>query len=143
MIFRFSGQDDPAGQREGANRGPDLRKEPEVLVRCDETEASVVCHVTGDLDQASVGEFREVVAQLNKKKKVIFELSAVPFVDAAGLGALIGAVRRIRDRRGRAVVCAARPSVRRVLQLVGIPRVVTIVDSVKDAQAFFVHPGVV
>jgi anti-sigma B factor antagonist len=120
---------------------PVRRKEPEVLVSCDETEASVVCHVAGDLDQASVGEFREAVAHLSKTKRVIFELSAVPFVDAAGLGALIGAVRRIRDRRGGAVVCAARPSVRRVLQLVGIPRVVTIVDSVKEAQAYFRQPG--
>jgi anti-anti-sigma factor len=73
---------------------PVRRKEPEVLVSCDETEASVVCHVAGDLDQASVGEFREAVARLSKTKRVIFELSAVPFVDAAGLGALIGAVRR-------------------------------------------------
>jgi len=51
-------------------------------------------------------------------------------------------VRRIRDRRGGgAVVCSARPSVRRVLQLVGIPRVVTIVDSVRDAQAYLKQPG--
>jgi len=97
-----------------------------VLVSCDETEASVVCHVAGDLDHSSVGEFREAVAHLGKKKRVIFELSAVPFVDAAGLGA---------------VVCAARPSVRRVLQLVGIPRVVTIVDSVREAQAYLTQPG--
>ena len=113
-----------------------------MLVSCHETEASVVCHVAGDLDHSSVGEFREAVAHLSKKKRVIFELSAVPFVDAAGLGALIGAVRRIRDRRGGgAVVCSARPSVRRVLQLVGIPRVVTIVDSVRDAQAYLKQPG--
>ena len=97
-----------------------------MLVSCDETEASVVCHVAGDLDHSSVGEFREAVAHLGKKKRVIFELSAVPFVDAAGLGA---------------VVCAARPSVRRVLQLVGIPRVVTIVDSVREAQAYLTQPG--
>ena len=109
-------------------------------VRCDETEASVVCHVAGDLDHSSIAEFREAVAPLAKKKKVIFELSGVPFVDAAGLGALIGTVQRIRDRRGGAVVCAARPSVRRVLQLVGIPRVVTIVDTVQDARAYFAHP---
>lgn len=109
-----------------------------MLVRCDETEAGVVCHLAGDLDNASVGEFREAVARLSKKRRVIFDLAAVPFVDAAGLGALIGAVRRIRDRRGgTVVVCAARPSVRRVFQLVGIPRVVTIVDTVKDAQAYF------
>ena len=110
-----------------------------MLVRCDETEAAVVCHVAGDLDHASIGEFREAVAHLGRKRRVIFELSAVPFVDAAGLGALIGTVRRIRDRRGGAVVCAARPSVRRVLQLVGIPRVVTIVDTLKEAQAYFTN----
>jgi anti-anti-sigma factor len=111
-----------------------------VRVRCDETEASVVCHVAGDLDHSSIAEFREAVAHLDKKQRVIFELSGVPFVDAAGLGALIGTVRRIRDRRGGAVVCAARPSVRRVLQLVGIPRVVTIVDTVPEAHAYFTHP---
>ncbi len=101
------------------------------------SEAGVVCHLTGNLEHLTVVQFRESVAYLGGAKQVIFELSAVPFVDSAGLGALIGTVRRTREQGGEAVVCAARPSVQRVLEMVGLHRVVNVFDNLPEAQAYF------
>jgi len=108
-----------------------------VLVKYDQAEGGVVCHVIGNLEQLTVGEFREDIAQLNDQSRVIFDLAAVPFVDSAGLGALIGAIRRIRESDGDAVVCSARPSVGRVLELVGLDRIVAVVSKVDEAEAYF------
>lgn len=91
----------------------------------------------GNLENLTVGEFREDMAQVPAKSRVIFDLSAVPFVDSAGLGALIGAIRRIRELEGDAVVCSVRPSVARVLDLVGLNRIVAVVSSVDEAEAHF------
>jgi anti-anti-sigma factor len=111
---------------------------PGVRVKCDESDAGVVCYLAGNLEHLTVGRFREGVVSLADKKRVIFELSAVPFVDSAGLGALIGTIRCIRDNGGDAVVCAARPSVSRVFDIVGLRRVVFIAKSVDEAQTHLV-----
>jgi anti-anti-sigma factor len=113
-----------------------------VSVTFEQDEAGVVCHLTGNLEHLTVVDFRESVAQLCGAKKLIFELSAVPFVDSAGLGALIGTVRRTRELGGEAVVCAARPSVQRVLEMVGLDRVVHVFASLRDAQEYFLGRAV-
>jgi anti-anti-sigma factor len=106
-------------------------------VKFDQTEAGVVCHVMGNLENLTVGEFREDMALVHDGTRVIFDMSAVPFVDSAGLGALIGAIRRIRELNGEAVVCAVRPTVARVLDLVGLNRIVPVVGNVREAKALF------
>lgn len=106
-------------------------------VTFEQTDAGVVCYLTGNLEHLTVVEFRESVAHLGAAKQVIFELSAVPFVDSAGLGALIGTVRRTREQGGEAVVCAARPSVQRVLEMVGLHRIVHVFQTLAEAQAYF------
>ncbi len=113
-----------------------------MYVTCDETEAGVVCHLIGNLEHLSVAQFREAVALLGDRRRVIFEFSAVPFVDSSGLGALIGAVRRTREAHGDAVVCSPRPSVKRVLDMVGLPRVVHVFGTLSDAQSYFTERSV-
>jgi anti-anti-sigma factor len=76
---------------------------------------------------------RDAFSQILPKQSVIFDLSGVPFLDSARLGALIGAGRRIRDTGGEAVICAPRPSVNRVWEMVGLPRIVFVASSVADA----------
>ena len=100
----------------------------------DEVGAGLVCHLVGNLEHLSVDEFREEVAQLRANAHVIFDLSAVPFVDSAGLGALIGAIRHVRDLNGDVIVCAARPSVARVLDIVGLSRIVAVVEDLAKAK---------
>jgi anti-anti-sigma factor len=104
-----------------------------VLVRCEEVGLALVCHLEGNLEQASAPQFRDAVAGLPSKKLVIFELSGVPFVDSAGIGALIGAARRIRESGGDVVVRCPRPSISRVFQLVGLGRVVKVASSTSEA----------
>jgi anti-anti-sigma factor len=108
-----------------------------VLIKCDESQDDVVCHLVGDLEHLAVGQFHEAVAQLGRKQHVIFELSGVPFVDSGGLGALMRTIRRTHQIGGEAVVCAASPAVRKWLQLVALPRSVNIFDSLPAAQAYF------
>jgi anti-sigma B factor antagonist len=62
-------------------------------------------------------------------------MSGVSFVDSAGLGALIGGVRRTRDRGGDAAVACARPALVRLLRTIGLDRVITISDDTEQASA--------
>jgi len=106
-------------------------------VTFDEMGTVAVCHLVGSLESATVGEFREALGQLNLGRPVIFVLESVPFVDSAGIGALIGAVRRIRELNGDAAVCSARPSVGRVLKMVGLSRIINVFDTLGEAADHF------
>jgi anti-anti-sigma factor len=108
-----------------------------VSVTFEQADVGMICHLVGNLEHLTVVEFRDSVAHLGAAKQVIFELSAVPFVDSAGLGALIGTVRRTREQGGEAVVCAARPSVQRVLEMVGLHRIVSVFQTVTEAKDYF------
>ncbi len=108
-----------------------------MLIKCDETQNGVVCHLVGDLKHLAVGRFQEAVDRFSKKKHMIFEVSGVPSVDSVGLGALIHAVRRTHQMGGEAVVCGATPAVRKWVEIVAIPRAVSMFDNLTAAQAHF------
>ena len=56
-----------------------------------------LCRPVGELDAYTVSQFREALGGLASKPYLLIDLSAVPFMDSAGLGALIGGIRRTRE----------------------------------------------
>ena len=54
----------------------------------------------------------------------VIDLRKVTFIDSAGLGALVGGVRKIHDGGGTVVAVCDRPSVLRVLRITGFDRLV-------------------
>ena len=94
-----------------------------------------LCRPVGELDAYTVSQFREALGGLASKKYLLIDLSAVPFMDSAGLGALIGGIRRAREAGGDVAVCGARPAVARLLQTTGFDRVASVTDTEGDAAA--------
>lgn len=80
--------------------------------------------VNGELDVATADELRQagVDALTPITGTLRIDLSGVPFIDSAGLGALIG----IRNAAGSSVtvlVQNAQPQVRRVLEITGLDHI--------------------
>jgi anti-sigma B factor antagonist len=101
-----------------------------------------ICQVVGELDLYGAPYFRQVLADLPSGTRVLIDLSDVSFVDSAGLGALIGGIRRTRDRGGDAAVACDRPSLSRLLRTIGLDRLVTISSDTKQAMAALYGTGV-
>ena len=81
--------------------------------RTDLDDSTVLLGVKGYLDAFSVTEFRQAAADYKLVPKLIIKLDTT-FLDSAGLSALVGAVRQVRDHRGEAaVVCRACEDCRR------------------------------
>ena len=79
-----------------------------------------VCRPVGELDAYTVGQFREPSAELAASPRLLIDLSAVPFMDSAGLGALIGGIRRAREAGGDVAVACSRPTLTRLLHTTGL-----------------------
>src|SRR5439155_18252498 len=88
--------------------------------------------VKGYLDAFSVSEFRQAAAETRTVPKLIIDLGTT-FLDSAGLNALVGAVRQVRDHQGEAAVVCTHPRMARVLSTTGFDRVVTMSNTVGEA----------
>jgi anti-sigma B factor antagonist len=87
---------------------------------------SVVVAVHGDLDLDAAPSLRlalvEAIAEA-PAPRVIVDLEGVDFIDSAGLGVLVGGLKRARGNDGDLVLVATGRSVIRVLELTGLTRV--------------------
>jgi anti-sigma B factor antagonist len=96
-------------------------------------EGFVICRPVGELDAFTVSQFRQALAEMAASPRLIIDMSAVPFVDSAGLGALIGGIRRARELGGDVAVACNRPTLVRLLRTTGFDRIVTVAESVQEA----------
>jgi len=110
-------------------------------IQLDEHHDYTVCRPVGELDAYTVGQFREALGELANKPKLLIDMSEVPFVDSAGLGALIGGIRRAREVGGDVAVYCNRPTLVRLLHTTGFDRIVTVTETLDEAARSLVDPG--
>ena len=104
-------------------------------VKVSEQQGCAVCRPVGELDAFTIGDFREHLSALTENPSLVIDLTEVPFMDSAGLGALIGGIRRFRDGGGSVEVVCNRAAVLRLLHTTGFDRIVTISPTVDEAVA--------
>ncbi len=107
----------------------------EITVDRPESADHVVVRPAGDLDAYTVARFREALSALANEPRLVIDLSAVPFMDSAGLGALIGGIRRSRESDGKVTVFCDRPTLSRLLHTTGFDRIVPVEDTLEGAIA--------
>ncbi|MFV0525991.1 MAG: STAS domain-containing protein [Acidimicrobiales bacterium] len=103
-------------------------------ITIEETESYTLCRPSGELDAYTVGTFRDALTRLAGKRRLLIDLSEVPFMDSAGLGALIGGIRRTREAEGAVAVACSRPALTRLLHTTGFDRIVPVTESVEEAE---------
>ena len=101
----------------------------DIEVSVDGTAALVA--VRGEIDLASQAEFRSVLSDLVVAGQVnlSIDLSGVEFIDSTGLGALIGARRRVHAFNGSLRLLSPSDQVTKVFSVTGLDRVFEIQDA--------------
>ena len=95
---------------------------------------ALVVHLEGELDSSTADELRAALAADCDDDVVIVDLRDVPFMDSAGLGALIGGIRRFRVEGTSTALCVRRGAVQRLLVATGFDRIVPLFGSVDEAR---------
>lgn len=103
-------------------------------VLIDEDNDLAEIRVAGELDSFSACELRARIAEVLGRQGAIVDIREVPFVDSAGLGALVGGIRRLREAGACVVLCCTRSSVLRLLRMTGLDRIVAIAESPAEAR---------
>ena len=110
-------------------------------IQVEEADGYTVCRPVGELDAYTVSSFRDALGRLATAPKLLIDMSSVPFVDSAGLGALIGGIRRAREAGGEVAVACNRPTLVRLLHTTGFDRIVTVAETVEDAARALTEPA--
>ncbi|KAF1086502.1 Anti-sigma F factor antagonist [Sporotomaculum syntrophicum] len=61
---------------------------------------------------------------------LVFDLTDVDFVDSSGLGVILGRYKRVSANGGKVYLAGAKPQVKKVLDLSGLPRLMEMYPSV-------------
>lgn len=94
----------------------------------------------GRLDTVSAVDFRKQVQGVidGGVKNIVLDLSHTPFLDSAGMAALVSALKQCREKGGDArMVWPEAEAVRRILALTKFDRVFQMKNSVEEALASF------
>ncbi len=88
----------------------------------------------GEIDIATVSQLREhLFALAEDGRPLVADLDQVSFIDAAGLGALVGAARRAAAHGACLLVVCARPQTRRLFGLTGLDRHIPLAGTLDEA----------
>ena len=100
------------------------------------SHAVYVVAPAGELDAFRAPDVREELVRVIEAgaSAVVCDLSAVTFLDSSGLGVLVGALKRLRERGGDLYVVPGKAG-RRVLELTALDRVLELHESRSRAVA--------
>jgi stage II sporulation protein AA (anti-sigma F factor antagonist) len=85
--------------------------------------------VKGEVDLESADRLRqELEASLDhaRPEVLLLDLEGVTFMDSSGLGVILGRYRRLKKQGGKVVLSRPQPQVRRLLELSGLNKIMTI-----------------
>ena len=102
-----------------------------VTIRRREQPPWTVLRVGGELDVVGAPDLRKAVvtAVAEGTRLLAVDLSELDFIDSFGLGAVVGALKRLRQRGGDLALVCPSPRIRRVFEICDLDRILTLHDS--------------
>ncbi len=105
----------------------------EIIIESADPNGYAVLRPEGELDAYSVAQFREAFSAISDEPRLVVDLAQVQFIDSAGLGALIGGIRKLRENDGRISVFCDRSNINRLLHTTGFNRIVPVKETMAEA----------
>lgn len=115
----------------------------ELTIRVRHKPKYVLVAVAGEIDIATVAQLRERLWPLAASgRPLVAELNQVGFIDAAGLGALVGMARLAAEQGAALQVVCARERIRKMFRLTGLDRSIPLARTLAEAlQVLAASPG--
>jgi anti-sigma B factor antagonist len=100
-----------------------------LAVDVERRDGTTLVVLRGDLDLATAPDLRETLIEaIDEGARIVVDMQAVEFLDSAGLGILVGGLKRARTRGGDLELVCSNSEVLKPLEITGLDRVFTIHD---------------
>ena len=99
-------------------------------------KGKLIVRLKGELDHHSARIFREAVEKELERDKVrdlILNMKDVTFMDSSGIGVILGRYKQVKAKGGRTVICGAGLHIQKILQMGGIPKIISLVENENNA----------
>jgi len=105
----------------------------DLAITVERGEAATLVVLRGDLDVATAPDLRKCLVEIiDEGARIVIDLETVGFLDSAGLGILVGGLKRARTAGGELELICSGHAVLKPLEITGLDRVFTI-HSGRDA----------
>lgn len=98
-----------------------------------EIKGDVLCiRLEGELDHHTSAELRdrvETAMDQHDIRHIVLNLEHLKFMDSSGLGVILGRYKRIKNSDGEMVVCAISPSIKRLLEMSGMFKIIRLEEN--------------
>ena len=110
---------------------------PFIRIHNGEMQGVPLLEISGDIDLSTLPHLQRAVEQaLNKNStRLIIDLRRVSFIDSSGVGALIGAKKRLMTRHGELYLVCGDDHVRRKLGLMRLGNIMRLHSTPEEAAA--------
>jgi stage II sporulation protein AA (anti-sigma F factor antagonist) len=102
-----------------------------------EKKKSVVVKIVGEIDQHNAEELRQSVDKAFERSRcsnMIFDFSAVSFMDSAGIGLLIGRYKNVRSRGGNVAIVGMNRDLSRIYTISGLKKIMACHGTLDEAE---------
>ena len=95
----------------------------------------VVFSIDGDFDSRNAGDAKEEIRTtiLDGASRVVINLEGVTYIDSAGLGTLVSALKTAKENESNIWLCGLSDQVKMVIELTRLHHVFDIIDSLEEA----------
>lgn len=94
--------------------------------------------LTGEIDVYTAPRLKErLVAAIDEGcSRIILEMNGVSFIDSSGLGVLVSALRRAREKDGGVRIVCVRDNILKIFRITGLDKVFPIFSDIAEAEQF-------
>ena len=92
----------------------------------------------GEVDVYTAPRLKEGLVEMIEGgcANVVVDLEAVSFIDSSGLGVLVSALRRARERDGTVHIVCTRENILKIFRITGLDKVFPVFADVAEAREF-------
>jgi len=98
-------------------------------------EGLAVLSLSGEVDVSNTPQVRDAALGLlsGGATKLVVDLSETTYMDSAGLGTLVGLLKRLKEAKGAMAIAGAAPRVQRLFEITNLNRIFSLYPDVAAA----------
>ena len=110
----------------------------ELDIRTSQVDDCCELVLIGEVDVYTAPKLKQQLVELIESGciNVVVDLGGVAFIDSSGLGVLVSALRRARERDGAVRIVCTRDNVLKIFRITGLDKVFPIFSNMAEARQF-------
>lgn len=102
---------------------------------------TLLARIKGELDMHTADDLRQSIEQYLKDypsiKNLLMDLAGTSFIDSSGVGVILGRYKTLMQRGGKLGAVSLTPQVRRIFELSGMLKLMSIYENMEEAENSF------